>query len=108
MPETTIFRHDVLKAIDTGETFDLVFITADRRRGTGGKVKIVKDWAKVKGDPADIRIPGKQLSQTKLCELRKAAGLKIFNIFNPSDLSDHIISVHYQLMMIFNGKRIID
>lgn len=108
MKDQTIFRHDVLRLMDTGEDFDLVFITADRRRGTGGKPKTVKSWAKVKGDPAEVRIPGKQLSKTKLNELRKAAGLKIINIFNPSSPADHIISVHYQLMIFFNGKRIID
>jgi hypothetical protein len=42
----TILRSEAMREIDSGVSFDLVFITADRRRGTGGELIEVKDWQK--------------------------------------------------------------
>lgn len=107
MTDETILRHEALRDIDTGDAFDLEFVTCDRARGTGGLIKKVHGWVKVKGDPADVRLPGKQLSKSQLNSLRKATGIKAFNIYNP-DAPRQIIKVHYRLMQFFNGKRIID
>ncbi len=94
--------------MDTGDPFDLVFITADRKRGTGGKVKRVKGWAKIIGDvpvrtgrPGQfrhIKTPAKNPHHTKH---------KTINVFNPGNDRDHAISVHWRLMVFFNGKRIL-
>jgi len=106
--EATILRHVALEEIDSGKPFKLEFITCDRRRGTGGELKQVVNWVKVKGDPADIRLPGRQIKKSELNDLRRASGIKEFNIYNPLNPSDHIKKVHYRLMVFFNGKRIID
>lgn len=106
--EQTILRHEVLKAMDTGKPFDLVFITADRRRGTGGKVKSVKGWAKIVGDaPVTERRPGEFKHIQALTKNPRHSKHKTINIFNPGNDRDHAISVHWRLMVFFNGKRIL-
>src|SRR5687767_11044912 len=91
MHEETILRHEVLKELDTGEPFDdMVFITADRRRGTGGKIKRVNNWVKIKGGESVSRLPGE--FSRKLPTLKRNpqhAEHKTINIYNPGNPGDH-------------------
>lgn len=103
----TILRHLVLEQIDNGQPFDLVFLTADRRRGTGGEIREVKGWAKVKFDPAETRLPGQFSKKRELLKDPAHSTHKTINIFNPANDRDHIIKLHWRLMVFFNGKRII-
>jgi hypothetical protein len=57
--EATILRSEVLRQMDTGAAFTLQFITADRKRGTGGELIKVENWTKMTGIPAEEGIPGK-------------------------------------------------
>lgn len=104
--ELTILRHEVLVHLDTGASFDMVFITADKRRGTGGKIKRVKNWQKIVGQRVDARVP-----------LHIAAGCKkkpnhhehkTVNIYDPRHGMQEVSKVHWRLMVYFNNKRIID
>jgi hypothetical protein len=106
--EQTILRHEVLKELDTGKPFDLVFLTADRKRGTGGKIKNVKGWAKIIGDHNSmVRRPGEFRKVNAVKKNPKHSEHKTVNIFNPSNSLDHTITVHWRLMQFFNGKRIL-
>lgn len=106
--EPTILRHEVLQEMDSGRPFDLVFITADRKRGTGGKLVTVKGWAKIIGDHnAIVRRPGEFRKVNAVKKNPNHREHKTINIFNPSNDMDHSISVHWRLMQFFNGKRIL-
>jgi hypothetical protein len=106
--EETILRDEVLRLIDSGDPFDLVFITADRRRGTGGSIKRVENWLKIKGEAAEANLPG-VFKQVKDPVTRNPYHLqnKTFNIYNPANPGDHPIKVHWRLMIFFNQKRIL-
>jgi hypothetical protein len=77
---------DVIKAIESGEPFTLIFVTADRRRGTGGELITLENWCK------------------------KAPGTtpKTVRLFNPDNAETHPITVHHKLIQFFNGKRVIN
>lgn len=107
--EETILRSKAMQIIDSGELFDIGFVTADRRRGTGGEYIQLKQWCKVKQDtpnqevlPQDIRPPKKDLARDPNHRANKT-----FNIWNPRHSSAHIHKVHYRLFDRFNGKRVL-
>lgn len=106
MNQPTILRHEVLNDLDTGDPFDMVFITADRRRGTGGKIKRVSNWVKIKGGEPVSRLPGEFSRQTLKKDPRHAEH-KTINIYNPANPGDHATKVHWRLIVFFNGKRVL-
>lgn len=105
--EETILRSDVLKQADSGEPFDMVIVSCDRKRGTGGKLITVKGWQKLQHEEVAAKMPG---------QLRKVARAitrsphhwenKTLNIFNPNNRALHPIKVHFRLIQFFNGKRV--
>jgi len=100
----TILRSDVMKAILTGQPFDLDFVTCDRRRGTGGQLITVKKWRKMKEDlPEDIMPGKKRFIRRKESDNYRH---KTFTIFNPANRKQHPVTVHFRLMDVFNGKKI--
>lgn len=105
----TIMRHEILPIIDSGATFDMVFTTADRRRGTGGINKTVKGWKKITNDASNlVRVPGQFIKREKgVSRNPNHATHKTFNIYNPNRPSEHALSVHWRLVHFFNGKRVI-
>jgi hypothetical protein len=108
MQEPVITRYEALKAIDTGHPFKLTFVMADRHRGTGGELREVVNWVKVKQELEEIQLPGRTLTGQEKSNVRRANGIRLFNIYNPLDPKQHITAVHYHLMLFLNDKRIID
>lgn len=109
MNEPTILRHEVIQQLDTGEPFDMVFITADRRRGTGGKIKRVSNWVKIKGSEPVSRLPG-EFSRSPGRSLKKDprhSDHKTINIYNPANPGDHATKVHWRLIVFFNSQRVL-
>jgi hypothetical protein len=107
--EQTINRWQVVQQMDSGMPFDLSFITCDRRRGTGGEIRRVTNYVKYKGETISARTRNRQL-QTKLnSPVRNPNHLqhKTVNIYNPHDSRQHPYTVHWRLMVLFNGKRIV-
>lgn len=107
--EETILRSEAFKIIDRGELVNIDFVTADRRRGTGGKYISVKQWCKVQQQtpdqnalPKDIHTPKKDLVKDPGHRLNKT-----FNICNPRFPSLHIHKVHYRLFVRLNGKTVL-
>ena len=97
-----ILRSEVLRQMDTGEPFHLEFVTADRKRGTGGELVKVINWTKQKKDPVQER-------KTALSHNSgRSRPSKTFIISNPHNKIQHPISVHVRLLQFFNGKRIIN
>ena len=105
--EPTIMRHEALKIIDSGQSFDLVFITADRRRGTGGEVKRVVGWQKISDSEAPGRLPGQFAKKTALVKDPRHGQHKTINIYNPNRPAEHPMKVHWRLMIYMNGKMIL-
>lgn len=98
----------MLLAIDMGDPFDLVWITADRKRGTGGKIMRVEDWTKVKGSDSAETLPGQFLQSNPVIRRNPNHFLhKTFNICNPRNPGERPKKVHWRLMIFFNGKRIL-
>jgi hypothetical protein len=106
----TILRSEVVKLVDTGESFDMEFVTADRRRGTGGKLILVKGWVKKVGRPVEDTIPGKNIRR-KASDVRKDPDHwrhGTFNIENPGNKALHLHKVHIPLIQTFNSKRVVN
>lgn len=94
--------------LDTGEPFDLVFITADRRRGTGGKIKRVSNFVKIIGSEPVSSLPGEfSRKGPTLKKDPRHTEHKTINIFNPGNPGDHATKVHWRLIIFFNGKRVL-
>lgn len=107
--EQTINRWDVLQAMDAGQPFDLIFITADRRRGTGGEVRTVTNYVKYKGQTISPRTMKRGSFTDKNTAVKNPSHSihKTVNIYNPHDSRLHPYTVHWRLMCFFNGKRIV-
>lgn len=106
----TILRSEVMKLVDTGASFDMEFVTADRRRGTGGKLVDVKGWEKKVGQPVEDTVPGKYIRR-KADNIRKDPEHYrhgTFNIFNPTNKALHLHKVHVPLILTFNSKRVVN
>jgi hypothetical protein len=102
-----IMRSEAMALINSGKPFDLEFITADRRRGTGGKIISLKGWMKLREDMPAEAFPG----YTKKIALKRDKANhqnKTFTVFNPQNKAVHPHTVHYRLMQVLNGKRIIN
>lgn len=108
MTAETIMRSEAIRIINKGLPFTLSFVTADRRRGTGGDLITVKKWMKLReGLPADQRPAAYQEKHQPLRDSNNHLN-KTIRIFNPGNRRVHPITVHYRLMQELNGKRIIN
>jgi hypothetical protein len=106
--QETIMRSEVVKLLNAGGSFDLEVVQADRRRGIAGKLKTLIKWMKVSEKMnADDR-PG--YIKKKWEQLKDAAKHvnKTVLLFDPSDRNAHPMTVHYRLIITFNGKRVIN
>lgn len=103
-----ILRSKALAAIDSGEPFTMEFVTADRKRGTGGQLIEVKGWQKIIGEAADEIRPGGHRKKGDPLRNPNHRQHKTINIHNPANPRMHPISVHIRLMQVFNGQRILN
>jgi len=98
-----------MKLIDEGDPFDLVFVTADRRRGTGGELISVTQWTKMDSDAPIEILPGRYRKKARaMIKNPNHWANKTFNIWSPINKLNHPHKVHFRLMQFFNGKRIIN
>jgi hypothetical protein len=96
--------YEVINQIDSGEPFSMTYITADRKKGTGGQIKACKNW--VKCDLATM--PEPILRRNKMYEVArdpKHIEHRTKNIMNPA--TRDIRKVHIRLITEFNGKRVV-
>jgi hypothetical protein len=104
----TILRSEAWKLIDSGQPFNLGFVTADRRRGTGGEYKEVKGYRKVQNNPSVETRAGKPHRLSSQLKRNPNHGIhKTINICDPRDPKKHITKVHYRLFDLFNGKTVL-
>lgn len=108
MQQELILRSEAMKIVNAGRPFSLAFVTADRRRGTGGYWLQVKDYMKLRDDlPADARPRGYVKKHERKRESNNFSN-KTFRIFNPANKAAHPITVHFRLIQNINGKQIIN
>lgn len=103
--EATLLRSEAIKIIDSGEPFDMEFVTADRRRGTGGDLITVSGWCKKSAETIKDIKPG-HIPVKKGPAKRNT--FKTVRIYNPTNSDTHPITVHYKLIQFLNGKRILN
>lgn len=99
-----IKRSDVIRQIYAGDAFDLEFVTADEKRGTGGELIQVQGWQILKTE--------KQPATTGQAAARMGTNPQhddhgTINIHNPSN-HHHPIKVHTALIQTFNGKLLLN
>jgi hypothetical protein len=107
--EGTILRSEVYKAIHSGEPFDATWITCDRRRGTGGDIISAEGWMKLTSD--EVENVAASVSADEATRIKKDPNHPkhgTVNVFNPANSGHHPITVHYDLITFFNGKRVIN
>jgi hypothetical protein len=107
--EKTILRSDVVKALASGEHFDMEFITCNRRKGTGGKLISVESWLKISASTPEETLPFESIRTSTTISKDPHHDIHgTVNIFNPENAGVHPVSVHYDLIQFFNGKRVIN
>ena len=102
-------RSEALKEADSGEPFDMIIVTADRRRGTGGDLIELKGWAKMSNEKEARKITaGGRRKALHMVRHPNHWENKTINVFNPNNRAVHPIKVHFRLIQFFNGKRVIN
>jgi hypothetical protein len=99
-----IKRSEAVRQIYSGECFDMQFITADLKRGTGGELIEVINWQILKKDDE----PGAASGSTAGSRTPNNDEHQTITIHNPGNSRVHPISVHIKLIQFFNGKRILN
>ncbi len=92
----------VIDHIDSGMPFDMVHVTADSTRGTGGQIKKRKSWIKCQWDIIPEVILRRNKVFDKLNKDPDYGRKKSRLILNPA--TQEIRLVHLRLICIFNGK----
>jgi hypothetical protein len=120
--EQTILRSQVFQELQKNKPFDMVWVTCDRRRGTGGKLISAEGWMVVSDEVIEGEKNRKRMGSKadKLKDERvKNSESRIekdpnhpdngtVNVFNPENSGLHIYKVHYDLILVFNEKRVIN
>lgn len=107
--EQTILRSKVYELLHSGAPFDMEFITCNRKKGTGGELITCEGWMKVGGgqqSSVSHQQPSVATENTTKNPHHGANGT--INVFNPANAGVHPITVHYDLIQFFNGKRVIN
>lgn len=107
--EQSMRRSEAIQHILSNQPLEeLVFVAADRRRGTGGKLITLKKWMRLTADLPEAKRPGFYKKEF-LPKADKANHInKTFTVFNPAHRSLHPISVHFRLLQFLNGKRVLN
>lgn len=107
--EEFVLRSEAMRIIRAGQPFNMEFVEADRRRGTGGELVSVLKWMIVHKGMSDSEVSEAVLSRKTVRRKDPAHWMhKTFNIFNPADRKQHAVKVHYRLILSLNGKKVIN
>lgn len=89
----------------------MVWISCDRRRGTGGDLMTAEGWMVMNPETLQNQKNTSAEGSTKEDRTTKDPNHKengTVNIFNPANAGIHPVTVHYDLIQFFNGKRVIN
>lgn len=96
---------EVIDGIESGKPFDIVFVTADRKKGTGGEIKRYKNWVKCNLEAMPEPILRRNKMEIGSYKMPQHQEHKTKNIMNP--VTRDIRKVHIRLITEFNGKRVV-
>jgi hypothetical protein len=106
----SVFYHirEMMEYIRSGDAFSLTWVTADRKRNTGGEIRHLINAVR-----ADVSDGGKERKKGDALELIPALKKKP-NHFDNDTINirkrgtERIVKVHVNLITVFNGKPVID
>lgn len=102
-----IQRWEAVQLINSGVPVTVEFVEADRRRGTGGRLRKLVNWAILTKDidtsGLAAHVQRKQTWQRQKITLDN----EIIMMYDPDNNMKHPIPVHYWLLCTINGKRIV-
>lgn len=102
--------NDMVAHLRTGQPFNMTYVEADRRRGTGGELRTLKGW--VMHQPASVE------EELKVKQNRKSRIAKALYECNPMHSihktsnvtnlkSKAILKIHIKLIIEYNGKTVV-
>lgn len=108
LKKESIALYKVIAHIDSGQHFDMVYVTADRRRGTGGELESLKNW--VKHNTFDSKKPTDREPKSRIATSLRDCNPQNFrhktrNVINLK--SRKIQKLHLKLIVEFNGKNVL-
>lgn len=109
MSKGIITLSEALEHMQSGATFSITYVTADRKRGTGGKLLHIPqaNICKLSAIPANI-LRRNGISAVTLSNDRRWAdhhAHKTRNIYVPN--TQQIKKLHIKLITEYNGKRVL-
>jgi hypothetical protein len=106
MNERIIGLTEVIAFMDKGEPFDISFVTADTKRGTGGEMKTltkaVKSGMQKKEAYTQEALPTPENKRKNPSHFENSTR-NIHVLGKPKDIT----KVHLRLITRFNGKRVV-
>lgn len=102
--QSTISLSAVLDALDSGQPFNMNYVTASVTRCTGGEIKHRSQWVGCQFDMIPEAVLFKNKGQYTPVT-KKQNMLKIRHIMNPRN--QEIRSVHIRLICELNGMRVV-
>lgn len=103
----TILLTDMISAMGKGNPFDIEYVTADTRRGTGGK--LVSHRHVVLSNKMGRSNTGIGLAEPRKSKNPNHSAHSTFNIYVPSEQNarERVKKVHLRLVTRFNGMEVL-
>jgi hypothetical protein len=103
--QETMDLTQVIDHLDAHAPFSMTYVTADKKRGTGGEIKKVDGWVKCNlGDMPEQILRKNRIHFSEVRDPKHGVH-KTRNIMNP--VTRDIRKVHLRLIVEFNGKRVV-
>jgi hypothetical protein len=102
-----IERWQAVQQINTGIACTVEYVEADRKRGTGGKLVKLVNWARLTKDVGANGVAGIYQATETFARQRNTLDNEIIMMYDPDNTMKHPKPVHYWLLCSFNGKRIV-
>lgn len=107
MSQDVIERWDAQQLINSGVAVTIEYVEANRKKGTGGKLVKLTNWALLTKDVVVDGLAGHFESKQTWERQRKTMDKEIFMMYNPNNSMQHPKPVHYWLLCSLNGKRVV-
>jgi hypothetical protein len=107
MSENVIERWAAVQQINTGVACTIEYVECNVKKGTGGKLVKLTNWARLTKDVKVDGVAGHFESNETWERQRNTLDKEIIILYNPTNTMQHPRPVHYWLLCSFNGKRIV-
>lgn len=107
MSNEVIERWQAFQHINTGVAVTVEYVECNRKKGTGGKLVKLTNWALLTKDVPVDGLAGHFENKQTWERQRKTLNKEIIMLYNPVNTMQHPRPVHYWLLCTLNGKRIV-